>query len=88
MKIKSTIRAAMLGALLVAAFAAGSLIQPIAALHAQARFSGVQVSPQPQAMQSGGARAVPVLDEILATLRRIDGRLERLEAKVLAAPQK
>jgi hypothetical protein len=82
----TTNRNLLVAALIVSAFVLGSLLQPVAAINAQARFSDVQATPQPQAFQSGGARGVPVLDEILATLRRIDGRLERLEAKVFAAP--
>jgi hypothetical protein len=81
-------RYALLAAAIVAAFVLGSLLQPIAAIDAQTRFSDVQTSPQQPAFQSGGARGVPVLDEILATLRRIDGRLERLETKVFAPPER
>ena len=71
---------------IVAAFVLGSLLQPIAATNAQARFSDVQASPQQPAFQSGGARSVPVLDEILATLRCMDARLQRLETKVCDTP--
>jgi hypothetical protein len=34
----------------------------------------------PQSFQTGGQMSVPVLREIAATLRQIDGRLARLEA--------
>ena len=39
----------------------------------------VRATPEPQSFQTGGQLSVPVLREISATLRQIDGRLARLE---------
>ena len=39
----------------------------------------IRETPPPQAFQTGGQLAVPVLKEIAATLRQIDSRLSRLE---------
>jgi hypothetical protein len=36
-------------------------------------------TPQPQHMLSGGQLSVPILQDILATLKEIDGRLSRME---------
>ena len=43
-------------------------------------------TPQPQHMLSGGQQSVPILQDISATLKEIDGRLSRMEslAKQLA----
>lgn len=73
---------------IVAAFVLGSLLQPIGVIDAQTRFGDVQNGPPQQAFQSGGARGVPVLDEMLATLRRMDARLERIETKVCAPAER
>jgi hypothetical protein len=40
----------------------------------------VRTTPPPQAFQSGGQLAVPVLKEMAATLHQIDARLARLES--------
>jgi hypothetical protein len=40
----------------------------------------IRGTPPPQAFQSGGQLAVPVLKEMAATLHQIDARLARLEA--------
>ena len=45
----------------------------------------VREIPPPQAFLSGGARTEPILREIAETLKRIDGRLEKLERAVYAA---
>jgi hypothetical protein len=37
-------------------------------------------TPQPQHMLSGGQMSVPILQDISATLKEIDGRLSRMEA--------
>lgn len=37
-------------------------------------------TPQSQHMQSGGQMSVPILRDISATLKEIDGRLSRMEA--------
>ena len=36
-------------------------------------------TPQPQHMLSGGQMSVPILQDISATLKEIDGRLSRME---------
>jgi hypothetical protein len=36
-------------------------------------------TPQPQHMLSGGQQSVPILQDISATLKEIDGRLSRME---------
>ncbi len=40
----------------------------------------IVTTPQPQHMLSGGQLSVPILQDILATLKEIDGRLSRMEA--------
>jgi hypothetical protein len=72
---------------IVAALVLGSLLQPIATSDAQSRFGNTQQSTAPTQFESGSERSLPVLQEIAATLRRIDARLERLESKALPAPQ-
>ncbi len=39
----------------------------------------IVTTPQPQHMQSGGQMSVPILRDISATLKEIDGRLSRME---------
>jgi hypothetical protein len=39
----------------------------------------ITTTPQPQHMQSGGQMSVPILRDISATLKEIDGRLSRME---------
>jgi len=39
----------------------------------------IVTTPQPQHMLSGGQLSVPILQDISATLRQIDGRLSHLE---------
>lgn len=61
----------------------GSLLQPLGFVAAQTRF-GRGPQPQPaQAFESGSERSLPVLREILTTLKRMDQRLQRIETKVL-----
>ena len=84
---RSVGRYAFFAVLIIAAFATGSLLQPIASSDAQTRFGSVQPSPAPPTFESGSQRSLPVLQEILATLRRMDGRLERLETRMLEAPR-
>jgi hypothetical protein len=74
-------------ATLVAALVLGSLLQPIATSDAQSRFGNTQQTPAQPQFESGSERSLPVLQDIAATLRRIDARLERLESKALPAPQ-
>lgn len=47
----------------------------------------IVTTPQPQHMLSGGQMSVPILQDISATLKEIDGRLSRMEtlAKQLGA---
>jgi hypothetical protein len=52
-----------------------------AALSARNEAHGeIRATPPPQAFQTGGQLAVPVLKEIASTLHQMDARLERLEA--------
>jgi hypothetical protein len=39
----------------------------------------IVTTPQPQHMLSGGQQSVPILKDIAATLKEIDGRLSRME---------
>lgn len=39
----------------------------------------IVTTPQPQHMLSGGQMSVPILQDISATLKEIDGRLSRME---------
>jgi len=39
----------------------------------------IVTTPQPQHMQSGGQMSLPILRDISATLKEIDGRLSRME---------
>ena len=43
------------------------------------RSSDIITTPQPQHMLSGGQLSVPILQDISATLKEIDGRLSRME---------
>jgi hypothetical protein len=47
----------------------------------------VRKTPPRQAFQSGGERSEVVLREIAGTLKRIDGRLERIEKTVARATE-
>ncbi len=40
----------------------------------------IVTTPQPQHMLSGGQQSVPILQDISATLKEIDGRLSRMES--------
>jgi hypothetical protein len=40
----------------------------------------IVTTPQPQHMLSGGQMSVPILQDISATLKEIDGRLSRMES--------
>ena len=44
-----------------------------------AQRSDIITTPQPQHMLSGGQLSVPILQDISATLKEIDGRLSRME---------
>lgn len=65
----------------VLAFTAGMLLRPIDPVGAEVRGQ-----PAPQAFKSGGARSEAVLKEISATLKVIDGRIERIEKSVSKVP--
>jgi hypothetical protein len=71
-----------MGLLLLGAFWAGSVFQPergaSAAGKAAGRAAGRQ-PPPPQPFLAGSERALPILQEIAATLKRIDDRLARIE---------
>jgi len=49
--------------------------------------AGVRGEPAPKAFKSGAARNEPLLGDIAATLRVMDGRLQNIERAVLAAQQ-
>ena len=71
------------GLFVLAAFWIGTAYHPESALHAQVK----RVGPT-EAFQAGDQLALPVLQKILATLRRIDERLERFEKLAQADPEK
>jgi hypothetical protein len=73
---KQAVKRFVIGAVLIAAgMVTGAAITTTNEAHGEIRGT-----PPPQAFQSGGQLAVPVLKEIAATLHQIDGRLVRLEA--------
>ena len=71
------------GAIASVAFLFGQFAQDPASVHAEVRKSTAR-----QTFKSGAARSEPVLREILATLIKIDGRLQRMEGVVLKAAEK
>jgi hypothetical protein len=75
-------RLAAVGIIVLGAYLAGSLLRPPRAANADVRHS-----PPRQAFLAGGERAVPILQDIAATLKRIDDRLARLEKTVAAAAE-
>ncbi len=68
-------RVAMAVALTMGGVIAGANMSPINVAHGEVRGT-----PEPPAFQSG---SVPILREISATLRQMDGRLARLETVAL-----
>ncbi len=64
-------------------FAAGVAWAPQGATPAEVRRG-----PQREAFLSGGERSVPILEEIAATVRRIDTRLAHLEKLMQQAAEK
>ena len=80
-KTKLTLgRTACLALLLMGAFWAGAVLRPQPAARASVR----EVTPKRHFL-AGGERAVPVLQEISATLKQIDLRLSRIEKAIVAA---
>jgi len=75
-------RLAAVGIIVSGAYLAGSLFRAPPEANADVRRS-----PQRQAFLAGGERAVPILQDIAATLKRIDDRLARLEKTVAAAAE-
>ena len=71
------------GAIASGAFLSGHFSQGPPSVHAEVRKSASR-----ETFKSGAARSEPVLREILATLRKIDGRLQRIEGVVLKAAEK
>ena len=71
-------------ALVAAGIVAGAAVSTSNEAHGEVRGT-----PPPQAFQSGGQLAVPVLKEIAATLHQMDARLARLEtvAQKLQTPR-
>ena len=64
----------------LAAFCAGGWISSLPAADAQVR----KVTPKVH-FQTGSERSLPLLEEIAATLKQIDGRLSRIEKSVAEA---
>jgi hypothetical protein len=77
-------RATACGALIAVGLLAGTLIPPPVAVWGQER-----VMPTPPAFKSGDQLALPVLQDIAATLHQIDDRMARLEVvfKELTKPR-
>jgi|GEM_PF-6726081 len=73
-----------LGCALAGALLGGTLWLFLPAAAPDARAEG-RAQPTPRAFLSGGERSEIILREIAETLRRIDGRLERLEKAVFEA---
>ena len=69
-----------LGAFLLGTFWAGTWLNRPASLRAD-----VRETPPKEAFLAGGERAVPILQEISATLKRIDARLAKIEKAVVPA---
>lgn len=59
-------------------FTAGSLLHPPLEAGAEVRSS-----PVPEAFKSGGERSEIVLKQVLATLNKMDGRLQKIESVVV-----
>ena len=74
--IHVSLQRAVIGTALIASgVLAGAAVSTSNEAHGEIRGT-----PPPQAFQSGGQLAVPVLKEMAATLHQIDARLARLEA--------
>ena len=73
-------RVACITLLVLVAFCVGTAVRPAA----EARAGVREAAPTPHFL-AGGERAVPVLEEISETLKRIDTRLSRIEKTVAEA---
>ena len=67
-------RTGLMAGMICLAVMVGMALSPLTNVQAEVRTPAV-----PENVPSSGAQAVPVLREIAATLRQIDGRLARLE---------
>lgn len=74
----------MCGCLVAGALLASAVYLGLPSASPDARAQGA-TPPAPRAFLSGGERSEIILREIAETLRRIDGRLERLEKAVFEA---
>ncbi|MCA9076292.1 MAG: hypothetical protein KDA93_14780 [Planctomycetaceae bacterium] len=70
-------RVATIGLVLLAGYFMGRVTSGPSIAHAD-----VRQTPRREAFQSGDELSVGVLKEISATLKRIDGRLERMEQQI------
>lgn len=64
----------------VLGFAAGVCWQGLAPVQAE-----VRESPQPMAFKAGSERSLDILNEMAATLKKIDSRVERIEQTISRA---
>jgi len=85
---RGSVRVAAIGLLLLGAFWAGNVFAPergASAAGSAARSAlGRKTTPQ-EPFLAGSERTLPVLQEISATLKRIDDRLARIEKTLAAA---
>ena len=72
-------RAGLMAVLLLIAFWLGSAVPP-----RTARTGELQPSGSNEPFLAGDERSIPILKEILATVKQIDARLERIEKQVPA----
>ena len=79
-KTTSTVRMIGIGVLVGWAIGAGALAIPTSQAHPEIR-KGTQT----EGFKSGAERSEAVLKDILDTLNRLDGRLERIENALLKA---
>ncbi|MBC8876541.1 MAG: hypothetical protein H8E44_44500 [Planctomycetes bacterium] len=76
-------RGLVTGMVLAAAFWLGSSFREPAAIGADSHKN-----PSPPMFLAGSERTIPILQDIAATLKRIDTRLDRLEKWVQAQPKR
>jgi hypothetical protein len=84
--------AGAIGVAILIAFCLGFPIPPHSAntadiLKPEPNSGDVQTVPPNESFQTGDERSVPILKDILATLKQIDGRLERIESQMAKKPQ-
>ncbi len=72
-------------ALLLLSVIAATVVSDAVFQHDSKAHADVRITTPREPFKSGGARSEIVLRQILATLNRIDTRLERLETAVMAA---